>query len=57
MTHAYEQNKCNLLPYFHGFLVVVPEEVVGLVSFDGLSAVDTQVKHYKTNKMASTIEL
>lgn len=39
------QKRANLLPYFHSLLVIVAEEVVGLVGSDGLSPVHAQVKH------------
>lgn len=40
----------NLLPYFHGLLIVVAEEIIGLISSDSLSAIHAQVKHCKMNK-------
>lgn len=38
-------DRVNSLSYFHGFLIVMAEEIVGLVSSHSLSAVDAQVKH------------
>lgn len=40
----------NLLPYFHRLLIVVAEEIIGLISSDSLSAVHAQVKHCEMNK-------
>lgn len=47
--------KWNSLPYFHGLFIVVAEEIIGLVSSDGLSAVHAQVKHCKWNKDINSV--
>lgn len=49
-----QQNGHNLLPYFHGLLIVMPKKVVGFVRFDSLSTVHTQIKHCKSNRVMST---
>lgn len=46
-----------LLPYPHGFLIVVPEKVVRLVCFDSFSPVNTQVKHCTINKKQEIVIL
>lgn len=42
--------KSNLLSYFHGLLIVMAEEIIGLIGSHGLSAVHAQVKHCTINR-------
>lgn len=54
MSHL-RTEQVDSLSYFHGFLIVMAEEIVGLVSSHSLSTVDAQVKHCEMNRRTLTL--